>query len=96
VKILFSVVLLAMGCTIPLLLNGQPFTNSLIGLFCTIGSAGLAFASRQVEPTWLWKPVAAMAIVLCVVLLSLLPSSLRTQQRFNATRDKIHQNQHVE
>jgi hypothetical protein len=96
VKLLFSIILLVIACTVPLLLNGQSFTNSLIGIFCSAASVGLAFTARQDEPNWLWKSVAAMAIVLCVVLISLLPSALRIQQQFDATRRGIHQKEHVE
>jgi hypothetical protein len=87
-KILFSVVLLVIGCSMPLLLNGQPFSNSLIGIFCAMASFGLAFTARQAEPNWRWKSVAAAAIVLLVVLISVLPSALRKQQQFNAMRHR--------
>jgi membrane protein YdbS with pleckstrin-like domain len=96
VRILFSVVLLIIGCTLPLLLNGQPFSDSMIGIFCAVASATLAFTARQDEPNWVWNSVAAAATVLCVVLLSLIPSALRTQQQFNAPRQGIQQNEHVE
>ena len=99
-RLVFAIVFLMLGLAFPLVLNGQTFTNSLLGL----AGAGLA-AVMALGPAWRGRPkaslgrartvVAGLAALLSFALVVQLPSAYRFQAGFNrrseAAREKVRQ-----
>jgi hypothetical protein len=83
-----AVFLLMIALMLSALLNGQPFTNSLIGLSCALGACALALApARDAQATntrrLAGRIVVGLSLVLAVALAAQLPSAYRFQAGFN-------------
>lgn len=90
-----TIIFLVLGVTFPLLLNGQTFTNNILGsTFCiAAGVLGLRSARKaQLQSN------RAEHVCLCLLgfglglfLVAGLPAAYESQQRFNKTMDEIRQ-----
>jgi hypothetical protein len=83
-----AIILLAVGLVFQALLNGQTFTNGLIGLACALASVAVALSAardRHAPSTaHVWaRVVAALAILLTIIVAAGLPSAYRFQAGFN-------------
>jgi hypothetical protein len=79
---------LMLGVAFPLLLNGQEFTNSLLGIACA--SAAVALALRPLRDGWGPEViVVGLGVLLIAALLAHLPSAYRVQGRFNREREQL-------
>jgi hypothetical protein len=90
---LSAIVLLLVGLMFPLLLNGQTFTNSIIGICFLVGSAvmsvcDLARTDRYAAP---FKVFLGLAVLLILILLIRLPTEYAFQTRFNQRREDARQ-----
>jgi hypothetical protein len=91
-----ALISLIAGVLFPLLLNGQTFTNSLIGIaFSSISVALCVIAERKArsfrETTWRGRVIAALGVLLAVVLLVQLPAAYTFQTSFNRSMEEIRQ-----
>jgi hypothetical protein len=83
-----ALICLILGVLFPLLLNGQTFTNSLIGIaFASTSVAVCVAAERKTlsirETTWRGRVIAALGVLLAVMLFVQLPSAYTFQKGFN-------------
>ncbi len=83
-----ALICLILGVLFPLLLNGQTFTNSLIGIAFSSTSVALCVAAERKthsirETTWRGRVIAALGVLLAVMLLVQLPSAYTFQSFFN-------------
>ena len=88
---------LLLGLAFPLLLNGQEFTNELLGIaFATAALlVGAEIAPLRRDRTH-WKPdasaiIAVLSGLLILVLLMQLPSAFRTQRDFHRSMKRARQ-----
>lgn len=80
-----ALVLLLIGLTIPLLLNGQSFTNNLVGIAFTSAAIALAHGPAQDALTpKASRLVGRVVVVVSVLFVVLLVAQLRTAYRFQA------------
>lgn len=85
-----------LAVVIPLLLNGQTFTNSLFGVTFAIAAVSLCIASARTarsirETTQGTRIVAVLAMILAALLLIQLPSAYTHQTNFNNHVEEMRQ-----
>jgi hypothetical protein len=87
-----AVVCLLIGIGFPLLLNGQTFTNSVLGIVFAGAAVGLAWDWRDYEARRTARRiVAVLGVLLGVVLVAQLPSAYRFQRGFNRRVEQLRQ-----
>ena len=85
-----------LALSFPLLLNGQTFTNDLLGIgFAAIGIAlTIKTARGEQQPTATRKMARIIVwsgIALTLLLIAMLPSAYRSQTGFNRRTRELHQ-----
>jgi uncharacterized membrane protein HdeD (DUF308 family) len=91
-----ALVCLILAVIFPLLLNGQTFTNNLIGIAFVTASVALCIApvrrARSIrEASWSVGVMAVVAVLLGVLLLVQLPAAFTFQAEFNRSMERIRQ-----
>jgi hypothetical protein len=84
--------LLALGFAFPALLNGQTFSNGLVGLACAATAVGLVLNDGQGHGTshrFARRVVVVLGSLLAVLLVAQLPSAYRFQVKFNQKRQEL-------
>ena len=93
-KLSVAGILLLIAMAFPLLLNGQVFTNNLVGIVfacCSLAVANVAYwriAERDRKRFWC-SLTGCVALLLAVVLAIQLPSAYAFQQNFNRHIDEL-------
>ena len=87
-RMTLATLLLAASLIFPVLLNGQTFTNSLVGIACAVASVAMAVRPARDRggpgARRLWGGiVSGLGVLVAVVLAVGLPSAYRFQTGFN-------------
>jgi hypothetical protein len=95
-RLIIAIVLLLLGLALPLLLNGQTFTNSLVGIGCAGIAVPLALWAARDPRADGARPraglmLAGLGILLVAAILAQLPSAYRVQDGFNRERERLRQ-----
>ena len=90
-----ALICLIAGVPFPLLLNGQTFTNSLIGIAFSSAAVALCVAAERArslgETTWSGRIIAVLGVLLAIVLLVQLPAAYTFQNSFNRSTEEFRQ-----
>lgn len=89
-----AIFLLILGMVIPLLLNGQTFTNSIIGILCLSVSVAICLfseyqATADSKGGVSRRIVGGLSVFVIVRLLMQMPSNYEFQTRFNQTTERL-------
>jgi hypothetical protein len=90
-----SVVLLVLGLALPLLLDGQTFTNGLLGIGCASGACalGMSIASQKeltATKRFHGRLIGVLGALVIVLLAVTLRGAYREQRAFNRLRGELH------
>jgi hypothetical protein len=93
-RLIAALFLLLLGLVLPLLLNGQSFTDSLLALSCAGASGAIALGpakNRRASEAGrlVGRIVAALAVLLATIVLAQLPSAYRNQDTFNRRMEQL-------
>jgi hypothetical protein len=95
-RLIVAMLFPTLGLAFPSLLNGQTFTNSLVGIACPSAAvapgAGLARDPRaRAARLRAGRIVVGLAVLLAAALLAQLPSAYRFQAGFNRRLEQLRQ-----
>jgi hypothetical protein len=93
-RIIAALVFLLVGLGFTLLLNGQTFTNSVVGIALATAAVAIVLGPARDDSTprarlWTARILVALGVLLAVALLTQLRSAYRFQSRFNRGVEQI-------